>query len=307
MIDRRAGQPLPAEPPDEAYSALVEAVRTGKCILFLGAGLHSAPPTDSPFWYVEHERPASARALGEIIANNCECGSRLTRDCSYAMDQDLRRVSLCYELKFSRNMLAAVIRAAVQEDKRPSPLVRGLAELSFGLVLTTNYDTHFEDACRMAGKNPVVGWFDPEQRSPTHAYPLGREPTFAEPYIFKPHGTVDDPRSIVITDEDYLAYVVRLIRGQNELSPIPATFRYYLKRWPIVFIGYSLLDRNLRAALAIEMGDPESAPGGFAVDVMPDLLNAQIHRRSGIRFVIEDIWTFVPELYRDVLGADMPL
>ena len=52
-------------------------------------------------------------------------------------------------------------------------------------------------------------------------------------------------RSLVITDEDYIQFVLRMT-DKEPYHPVPVTMKHYLKRWPTLFIGYSLKDYNLR-------------------------------------------------------------
>ncbi len=52
----------------------------------------------------------------------------------------------------------------------------------------------------------------------------------------------------MLTDEDYIQFVLRM-RDEDNIHPFPFTARYYLRKYPTPFIGYSLLDYNLRLFL----------------------------------------------------------
>jgi hypothetical protein len=117
------------------------------------------------------------------------------------------------------------------------------------------------------------------------------------------------PESIVITDEDYIHFVLRM-SDKGEFYPIPETIRFRLQKWPVIFVGYSLLDYNLRIlfkTLRFRL-DPARRPEAYSIDRSPDPLIYEVwhNQRKHIRYVVEDVWTFVPSLYRCVTGRDMP-
>ena len=56
----------------------------------------------------------------------------------------------------------------------------------------------------------------------------------------------DNPDSLVVTDEDYIDFVLR-ISAEGEINhAVPQTFRYRLSLWPTLFVGYRLMDLMLR-------------------------------------------------------------
>jgi hypothetical protein len=286
------------------FGQIAEAVRNGRCILFLGAGVHYPPPDGSAFTYPIAHRPPLGSALAERLAERCDFARVLPDE----KPTDLRRVSLCYETERSRSDLVQQIYAAVENDSRPSAAVRALAELPFPLVITTNYDTLFERALQRADKNPQVGIYEARGDVPTPDLPPGRELGPTHPFVFKVHGDLRSPASIVVTDEDYISFVLRM-NAAGRFHPIPETFRYYLQRWPTLFIGYSLLDYNLRLLFRTLRWRVDEAehPDSFSVDLRPDPLVREVwQKEQGFRFIAEDVWDFVPRLYEAVLERAMP-
>lgn len=280
-----------------------ELVKTGHCILFMGAGVHFPSPTGSPYNYAEDECPPLGSQLSQQLAEKCD----FTQHFPKGDARNLQRVSLCYETVYDRPALVKEIKEAVQTSKRPSPALRALAELPFSLIITTNYDQLFERALRDAGKTPVIGIYDKEADSTTFDY---MEATADAPFVFKLHGDIQQPDSIVITDEDYIQFILRMTDKDN-FHPVPETFRYYFKKWATLFVGYSLLDYNLRLlfkTLRWRM-DRASFPTTYSVDPYPDPLIFDIWQNKDkyVTFIARDVWTFVPELYRDVTGKEMPL
>ena len=93
--------------------------------------------------------------------------------------------------------------------------------------------------------------------------------------------------------------------------PVPMTFQYHLKKWPTLFVGYSLMDYNLRLlfkALRWRI-DPANILDAYSVDKYPDplILDVWWNRERYVRFIAQDVWRFVPELEAFRLRLDTPL
>jgi hypothetical protein len=282
-------------------SQIADVVRSGKCILFLGAGVHAPPPTDSAYGYEDEKRPPLGSALSESLARGCGLAEQFPNE----DPRNLQRVALFYEIARSRRGLVDEIRNAVHVGKQPSPVLRALAELDFLRVITTNYDQLFEDALRVAHKQPRVSVYTPNLE-PTRDY---GSPTAESPVIFKIHGDIDEPESVVVTDEDYIQFVLRM-SSKEPYDPVPLKLKADLTEWTTLFVGYSLLDYNLRLLFkALRWGiDPASMPDMYSVDYAPDplILDVWHNRRRYVKFIAQDVWAFVPELYEHVLGKAMP-
>jgi SIR2-like domain len=286
---------------ESAIDLVAEKVRERSCILFLGAGVHGAPPDGCPFEYPAALRPPTGAALSEQLARESGIAEQFPGE----NPRDLKRVSLFYEIARSRRQLVEAVGQAVQEGKRPSPLLSALAELDFPIVITTNYDRLFERALAVAGKEPRVSVYTPELE-PT---PDFRDPTVASPVVFKIHGDVSRPETVVLTDEDYIQFVLRM-RDQKPYYPVPEIFRFQLERWTTLFVGYSLVDYNLRLLFkTLRWGvDRANIPDAYSVDCHPDPLVVEVfeNQQKYLKFIVQDAWTFVPELYRAVTGKEMP-
>jgi len=293
----------PSEGP--LFDDLADRVRAGKCILFIGAGVHHEPSAKSSFKYPEDERPPMATALAKQLAAGCGFNAA----CPGEPDENLQRVALCYEQVFDRQRLAKSIKAAVDVSTEPSIALRALAELPFQLVMTTNYDTLFERALReFPRKRPKVHVYSPDRYGPT---PVLDDSEMSEktPFVFKVHGDVDNPASLVVTDEDYIDFVLRMTAWGEANHPVPETFRYRLSLWPTLFVGYRLMDFNLRLLFRTLRWklDSASRPSSYSVDVAPDRLVRRLmeSNSSGLKFIVEDVWDFVPRLYRAVLDREL--
>ena len=282
--------------------ALAQRIAAGECILFLGAGVHAPSPDGGAYAYRADQAPPRGGDLSELLARGTNYATRYPRQ----DPRNLSRVAGDYEQQLGRQQLVADIKTAVTTGKAPSPALRALAELDFPLVITTNYDQLFEQALTRPFDRCV---YSPDDTQATRDV-SGGLPTPKRPFILKIHGDVDSPESIVVTDDDYIQFVLRM--GDKEaFNPVPLGVRFALKTWPTLFIGYSLTDYNLRLlfkTLRWRM-DRASFPISYAVDPSPDELVVFSFTRGGNRQVIfleHGVWGFVPVLYRLIKGQEMP-
>ena len=128
--------------------------------------------------------------------------------------------------------ICAYIRSLSTINKQYSAEVEKLKNISrnnLSGVITTNYDQFFEDA--FDGYKVFVG-----QDELVFSQLQG----VAE--IYKIHGSIESPASIVINQEDY-----RLFRDKGKY--LAAKLMTIFMEYPIVFIGYSISDSDIQAIL----------------------------------------------------------
>jgi hypothetical protein len=277
-----------------------EAVRDQSCILFLGAGVHAPPPPGSGFSYPAEVRPPIGKALSRELAAACDFVARFPGE----DPGNLQRVALAYEIDRSRSRLVDAIIGAVDTGREPSPMLRALARLDFPIVITTNYDQLFERALREVGKAPRVAVYKPEQETTTDF----RNATVQSPVIYKLHGDIAHRESLVVTDEDYIQFVLRM-SDKEPYDPIPLSLKFFLTGSTTLFVGYSLLDYNLRLlfkALRWKI-DAANVPDMYSVDFQPDALIMDVwqSQRRYVKFIAQDVWSFVPALYELVVGEEL--
>jgi hypothetical protein len=286
-----------------AVKELISDVKNGNCILFLGAGVHAPPPKDSPYVYPEEQRLPLGKDLAEKLADLCDYKKMFPEESSL----DLQRVSLCYETTqgLGRKKLVDFLADHLTTGKKPSPALRMLAGLPFKIFVTTNYDGLLELALRKWDKDPYVIVYNPRSDKPTRD--MEEDPTAKRPLLFKMHGDLDHRESIVITDEDYITFVQRM-SDKHSLYPVPETVCYRMQKWPTFFVGYSLRDYNLRLIFRTLRWhvDPANFPSSYSVDRNPDPLFLQVyqHERRFITFVTQELWTFVPSLFKEIMGKE---
>jgi hypothetical protein len=289
---------------------IIESVKKGQCVLFLGAMASAPTPKGSRFVY--RDAPPSGSAL-------CQ---RLVKIFGYQGDEstNLAHVSLYAEYgeHNSRSSLVDTLRREIAPEDAtgspmivPSPALHMLAAMPFRIVITTNYDDLFETALSqvkaldgsLAPKRPLIKVYDPTRQGPPESVPL--DPSTSQPILLKLHGDFSKRESIVITEEDYVVFIQRM--SDLHLHPIHENIRARMKTWPVLFIGYSLKDYNLRLLFrTLRWGvDPANYPLCFSVDPYPDNLILSVWQGGKIvNFIRQDLWEFVPELYKDCLGEE---
>jgi hypothetical protein len=122
-----------------------------------------------------------------------------------------------------------------------------LASLNLPIYITTNYDgfmikaleknrTPVREFCRwntiddVLGIKPIV---DP-------AY----IPNSDKPLVYHLHGYTEIPQSMVLTESDFLDFLIRLQDASDQL--LPPAIRIALATTSLLFVGYSLADWNFR-------------------------------------------------------------
>ena len=300
----KANDPEPLVVPQQ----IVNSVKSGRCILFLGA--MASAPSPPGCNYVYDKCPPGGGQLSQ----------RLAKEFGYKEEDktNLQRVALYGEFGpgGSRNRLVeAVIREIARPEgplppnfrMSPSPALRMLAALPFRIIITTNYDRLFDialaDAQTLAGvrKSPIVRIYDPTRTGILEEVP--DEPEEEKPILMKLHGDVGKNESLVITEEDYITFILRM--ADTHLHPIHEYIRAKMRAWPFLFIGYSLKDYNLRLLFkTLHYGLHLShIKPSFSVDPYPDNLIIAVWQHE-VQFIPENLWRFVPAIYREVMGKE---
>ncbi len=225
---------------DTDWQTLVESISAKTCTPFLGAGVA-----------VPH-LPAGGPLAQE-----------LAKACKYPLsdDDNLPRVAqymaTTYQPDYARRKVRARIMQGQQlfaaEDQSGVPLnFKRLADLDLPIYITTNYDEFMGRAVVFRTKQSVrmeiCRWHDRLIES------LGKyrtdEPTPAEPLVFHLHGHVSVPSSMLVTEDDYVDFMVSLAnRGPKEVPVLPHWVRRALGTTTLLFVGYSLADWNFRVLM----------------------------------------------------------
>jgi predicted RNase H-like HicB family nuclease len=308
-----AAKPLEATTVDadhasyEKHLAYIRAkIAQHQCVLFLGSAIHAPSPAELPqFNYPREKAPPIGSQLSQLLA----------RESGYPAPDwwNLQRVAQHYEKTYQRYGLVDAIKNQVTEGREPSPILRMLADMEFPIVITTNYDHLYEQALdrkaeaeKAAGKTVTkykVSVFSPNLSEKLPTIDCDAIPDPKQPYILKIHGDIDKRESIVLTDEDYIQFLLRM-SDQEPYYPFGDNVLGHLMKWSTLFVGYSLMDYNLRLLFKTLRWklDASQIPPTFSVDKKPDVLIRDVweSQRRYVSFIVLNLWDCIPKLHADL-------
>lgn len=117
-----------------------------------------------------------------------------------------------------------------------------LAALNFPLYITTNYNDFMFRALRHHGKDPQrVYYFDDEWVSSPRR--LEDDVSIDTPMVFHVYGHQEEPESLILSEDDYLHYLVQMTR---ENVKFPTSIVDAIGKHAFLFIGFTVTDWNLR-------------------------------------------------------------
>jgi hypothetical protein len=212
------------------WNLLLRRIKAGKCTPFLGAGAcFGALPLGGEIareWTQEHQYPLE--------------------DC-----HDLARVAqflaVQYDPMFPKEeILEQWFKEVAPPDFTEPDEPHGvLADLPLPVYMTTNYDDFMVQALESRHKDPkreLCRWNQLVKDQPS-IFDSGFTPTVANPVVFHLHGHDKVPESLVLTEDDYLDFLVNISRDQALLPP---RIQEALTGASLLFIGYSLADWDFR-------------------------------------------------------------
>lgn len=153
-----------------------------------------------------------------------------------------------------------------------------LARFPIPVFVTTNYDDFLTRALVRARKSPQVAtcpWNFEYSYEPLDGPVQSVEGSPAAPLVYHLHGSLAEPDSMVLTEDDYLQFLVNMVldRGGDDRRLLPPAVLFALATRPILFLGYSLRDWSFRVLF---QGLLRNIPGihrrrHVAVQVLPPL------------------------------------
>lgn len=221
---------------DADWSRLIDQLGRGECTPFLGAGAcHGTLPNGSDMsreWATNYQYP---------FADTFD----LARVMQYAAMEKGDPVDL------KREVCEFLLSKGPPDFDHPHEPHALLAGFPIPVFLTTNYDDFLFRALRRAGKNPnltMCSWSSgADYNKGFFSSPRGLNPGSDEPLVYHLHGSVRSPRSLVLTENDYLDFLVNIAsHHSSDSNIIPSTILSALSDNPLLFIGYSLQDWTFR-------------------------------------------------------------
>jgi hypothetical protein len=208
---------------EDDWDALVLNIEAKRCTPFLGAG--AAVP---------------ALPLGREVAERWA----LKYDYPFEDSANLARVAQYVAVRYKDSYYPKKTIADEIIDRKSSglgdrDLHRILARLDLPLYLTTNYDDFMHQALLREDRPAIREHCRWNEQGPRKPKRRSFVPSSETPVVYHLHGVAEDPASIVITEEDYLTFLVKTSENP-ELIP-PQISEAFSER-SLLFLGYALQD-----------------------------------------------------------------
>lgn len=224
---------------EEDWSVLLRRIKDGKCTPFLGAG-----------------------ACYGVLPLGGDIAKEWAKKYDYPMEDTSNLISVAQFLAlkysdsiFPKDLIVEMFKGFKAPDFNDSlEPHRVLASLPLPVYITTNYDDfmtqalirHHWDPKRVLCKwNKAVKDYVNDNPS-IFETDTGFKPTVANPVVFHLHGHVPVSESLVLTEDDYMDFLVNISTDPNL---IPAPIARALTGASLLFIGYRITDWNFRVLL----------------------------------------------------------
>lgn len=268
---------------------IFEAIKSGQCLPFLGAGASSS------FCKGGQEVPGipSGGKLSEIVARACKYPNGSTYDLARAAEYFI------YSKSGRRGELESLISTEIAKVTAPRPIHTALAQIEFiCFILTSNYDQLLESELQRYGRPLTKDFYNLQNPKTGH---FAGSP-FVEPpcvVLHKMHGTVEHPRSMVITQSDYIRYLAYL---NDRDRGMPEFFRStIIPNFTLLFLGYSLEDWNFRViweGILANYRDTGAELVSYALMKDPSNFDLAFWGKRNVSIINFDLTQFAVELAR---------
>jgi hypothetical protein len=283
------------------WTNLVTSLRYGQCVLVLG------PEIPAKLASTAESSPATgdlsyAEALTRRLASELEDDNRgVTGNTLAAVAQQYEDAE-----GFGPNtMRSLAAQFYTSEAYNPSDVHHSLASLPFNLILTTCHDALLTRALQSSGKKPFVRRY--HFRGDRHDnLEFTPSETPDEPVLYHLFGFAQEPRSLVLSENDVLDFLLAIV---SERPPLPNTLSRLLKRkdQSFLFVGFGIKQLHLRILLkafirALELHRTGSAIATESLRALSEGDREQtiLFYQRGTRVEVEDaeIRTFLTDLTR---------
>ena len=261
---------------DQDWETLLPRIKAGTCTPFLGAGVNDVIlPLGKDIaegWAKEWNYPLESKSdlakVAQFLAIHLE-------------DQMRPKETVCAQLNNYQKPLD------FSDDHNP---INILAKLPFPLYVTTNYDEllfrAIEHHGRSMNRKPVFEfcrWKDGGSDKSSY-FRRGTKftPSVQTPMVYHLHGHASVPASLVLTEDDYLDFLVNMSKDLSGF--LPARIQEAIAGSSLLFIGYGMADIDFRVLFRGLLGNLKLALGRTSVavqlpydDTHPNKANAEAY------------------------------
>ncbi len=216
------------------FKLIINAIKSGKCLAFLGAGACTS--------FLDKE---GKEVPG--LPTGSELAKWLASECDYSNGKifDLAKVAEHFidQNNYDREKLISLIQTKIKLCE-PRPIHTVLAQLKeIKIIITSNYDNILDYELEKCGRKLTKDVYNLDKNKDDFDGPFYITAEDQDIVILhKMHGSIDKPQGIVITQSDYIRYLVNLTNERG----MPAYFRNAIPKSFLLFLGYSLEDWNFK-------------------------------------------------------------
>lgn len=213
------------------WELLLRRIKAGKCTPFLGAGAcYGTLP------------------LGGKIAKDWAKKYKYPLDDHTNLARVAQYLAVEYDPTFPKErLLEQFQKTSPPNFEKSNEIHRVLAKLPLPTYMTTNYDDFMKQALEIENRAPrreICQWnklLDYEDS--VFAKDPDYNPTVANPLVFHLHGHNGMAESLVLTEDDYLDFLVRISEDKELINK---RIRKEFVKTSLLFLGYRLADTDFR-------------------------------------------------------------
>jgi hypothetical protein len=167
---------------------------------------------------------------------------------------------------------------------REDPLL-SLARLDLPIYITTSYFSFLEEALLKDGKHPSTQVFSWDNKSKIHNDHIPKreyEPDPLNPVVYHLFGLEEYPGSLVLSEDDYMDFLMKSASAASSLDVFPQPLRDALSQAPLLLLGYHLQSWDFRALFRfiLEFRKLPNQDDSIALQFKPDLKNKEFEKNS---------------------------
>ncbi len=229
---------------DKDWAILLRHISKGKCTPFIGpeacAGSYPTKSARAQQWCDEEDYPLEDR-------------SELARVAQFLAVRD-------YPSRPIERLIEEFEKVKTPDFSDPYEVHGVLADLPLPVYVTTNYDNFMMKAfdhktMKRDARSEYCRWR--EGLNKTESTLSGEyKPTQANPVVFHLYGKIEEERSLVLTENDYLQFLVNVSRQEKLIPPV---IQGAITGGSLLFLGYQLDEWDFRVLFHILQTYLESA------------------------------------------------
>jgi len=154
--------------------------------------------------------------------------------------------------------------------------LRLLARLPLPIYITTSHSDFLERALDAEGKKPLTQicfWSGIiSSAKAEHRTDPDFTPTVTNPLVYHLYGLEDYPQTLVLSEDDYINFLISMVEDTNTLDPIvPLSLRRALGESHLLLLGYHLPDWDFRVLFRfiLKFRRDEFSPRGMVIQLKP--------------------------------------